>query len=178
MSGVTPWPNIIVAIQANVFSSAKTHLVLPNFSQRARSNIQRHPIRPSFRSTNSRSLLVLLPLPTESQNSKERGRKAAEAFNQTYHGSRETAGSPASRRPSSSPHVQGSPHTRRSDVEGARRATSWAHVLRVGVADLPGVGGGDELQDGGFDLVLVQSSPQARRGVKGNRVVANRAHVV
>lgn len=74
-------------------------------------------------------------------------------------------------------HVLGSPHTRMSDVEGASRATSWAHVLRVGVAHLPGVGGGDELQDCGFDLVLVQGPPQARRGVKGNRVAANRAHV-
>jgi F420-dependent methylenetetrahydromethanopterin dehydrogenase len=74
--------------------------------------------------------------------------------------------------------VQGSPHTRRGDVESARRATSRAHVLRVGVAHLPGVSARDELQDCGFDLVLVQGSPQARRGVKGDRVTTNRAHVV
>jgi hypothetical protein len=49
---------------------------------------------------------------------------------------------------------QSSPGTRGSGVESQVVATIRAHVLGLGVAHLPGVGGGDELEGCGFNALV------------------------
>lgn len=72
-----------------------------------------------------------------------------------------------------------SPHTRGSDVEASRVATDRAHVLRLGVAHLPLVGVGDELQECVFGVLPVHGSLQARAsGTESNRMTVDMAHVL
>lgn len=138
-------------------------LFLPNSSQRVRF-LREHALQDRrFRSTLSRLLilllLVLLPLPLpylpwcRISTLKGRGRTAG-AFTRLTHDCTKL-------HDGFLPVVldyllprQGFLDARRSGVESRSGTTDGARPLSLGSAHLPGVGAGDELQDGGFDALV------------------------